>query len=124
MNGTDVFVDTNICIYLLNGDLNVADLLQNQSLYISIITEMELYAYHGSSSLSLQILDDFIQSVSIINIIDTVKIKGIEVRRKSKLKLPDSIIAASALVYNLPLITADIAFKKVENLELFLYKTF
>ena len=48
MNGTDIFIDTNICIYLLNGDVILAELLQSQYLFSSYITEMELYAYHRS----------------------------------------------------------------------------
>jgi len=54
MNGTDIFIDTNICVYLLNGDTVLAELLQGQNLYISIITEMELYAYHGYNSSALK----------------------------------------------------------------------
>jgi predicted nucleic acid-binding protein len=122
MSGTDIFVDTNICIYLLNGDAVLSELLQGQSLYLSIITEMELHAYHGYNPLALKILNDFIQSVSVINIEEKVKIKTIEIRKKSKLKLPDSIIAASALAYDLPIITADSDFKKVAHLDLIFYK--
>ena len=122
MNGAEIFIDTNICIYLLNGDIVLAELLQGQAIYISIITEMELYAYHGNNSSALRILDEFIQSVKVINIEEKVKTKAIEVRAKSKLKLPDSIIAGSALAYNLPLITADSALKKVDHLNLIFYK--
>jgi len=122
MNGTDIFIDTNICIYLLNGDVILAELLQGQNLYVSIITEMELYAYHGYSATAIQVLDTFLQSVSIINIEEKVKLKTIEIRKASKLKLPDSIIAASALTYKLPLITADNGFKKVNHLDLILYE--
>jgi hypothetical protein len=122
MNGTNVFVDTNICVYLLNGDAILADLLQGQNLYLSIITEMELYAYHGNNPSSTLILNAFLQSVSIINIEEKVKLNTIAVRKKTKLKLPDSIIAASALSYNLPLITADKDFKKVDHLYLILYQ--
>ncbi len=122
MNGTDIFIDTNICIYLLDGDTVLAELLQGQNLYLSIITEMELHAYHGNNYSSVQILDAFLQSVSIINIEEKVKINTIEIRKKAKLKLPDSIIAASALTYNLPLITADKGFKRVDHLDLILYE--
>jgi predicted nucleic acid-binding protein len=55
MSGTDIFIDTNICIYLLNGDVVLAELLQDQNIYISIITEMGLCAYHDDNPLSLQI---------------------------------------------------------------------
>jgi len=66
MNGTDIFVDTNICIYLLDGDMVLSEMLQGQSLYISIITEMELYAYHSNNAASLQVLDTFLQSISVM----------------------------------------------------------
>ena len=49
MNGTEIFLDANICIYLLNGDTILAELLQDQNIYISIITEMELYACHSEN---------------------------------------------------------------------------
>jgi len=122
MSGTDIFVDTNICIYLMNGDAVLAEMLEGQNLFISIITEMELYAYHGNNPASLQILESFLQVVSVINIEERVKAKAISIRKVTKLKLPDSIISASALAYQLPLITADKGFKKVEELDLILYE--
>jgi len=85
MNGTDIFIDTNICIYLLDGDAVLAELLQGQNLSISIITEMELYAYHSNNAHSLQILDTFLQSISVINIEERIKIKTIELRKSTKL---------------------------------------
>ena len=36
------------------------------------------------------------------------------------MKLPDAIIAATAIKYNLPLVTSDSDFKKVSNLDLVL----
>jgi len=121
MNGTDIFVDTNICIYLLDGDMVLSEMLQGQSLYISIITEMELYAYHSNNAASLQVLDTFLQSISVINIEEKVKKRTISLRKTTKLKLPDCIIAASSMAYNIPLITADKGFKKIEDLDLILY---
>jgi predicted nucleic acid-binding protein len=122
MNGTDIFIDTNICIYLLNGDLVLAELLQDQNIYISIITEMELCAYHDDNTLSLQILNSFLESVSVVNIDEKVKINAIKIRKNARLKLPDSIIAASALTYKLPLLSADKGLKKVNNIDLVLYQ--
>ncbi|BAU52519.1 type II toxin-antitoxin system VapC family toxin [Mucilaginibacter gotjawali] len=122
MNGTDLFIDTNICIYLLNGDIVLAELLQGQNLYISIITEMELYAYHGDNASAIQVLDNFLKSISVINIEEKVKINTIEIRKRSKLKLPDSIIAASAISFGLPLITADKGFRKVNHMDLILFE--
>lgn len=122
MNGTNIFLDTNICIYLLNGDVILSEILQDQNIYISIITEMELYAYHGNNSSSRKILNSFIESVSIVNIENEIKLNGIKIRKNTKLKLPDSIIAASALTYKMPIISADKGLKKIDNIDLILYE--
>jgi predicted nucleic acid-binding protein len=43
------------------------------------------------------------------------------VRQKYNLKLPDAMIAATSIYLKIPLITADLSFKKIEELELILY---
>jgi predicted nucleic acid-binding protein len=121
MTGKETFIDTNICIYLLNGDNNVADLLQNQIIYISVITEIELYSFHHTDE-AKKVLDSFIEAINVINITQTIKESTINLRKVCKLKIPDSIVAASALVYSFPLITSDKAFSKVPGLDLFLYQ--
>ncbi len=115
MSGNEIFLDTNTCIYLLNGNKILADFLQGQEIFISIISEIELFAYKRSNLNSTEILKDFIQSVEVVNLDQTIKSITIEIRRAFKLKLPDSIIAASAISNNLPFITADKAFKLLKN---------
>ena len=122
MSGTDIFIDTNICIYLLNGDVKLANLLQDQSIHISFITEIELFAYHGNTAASIKILNAFINSVTVLDVTTDIKQKTIDIRKSYKLKLPDSIIAASALTKNLPFVTADKGFDKISNLDLVLYE--
>ena len=58
----------------------------------------------------------------MINLNEEIKSLTIELKRKYKLKLPDSIIAATAYYLNLPLITADKQFKQVDELEIILYE--
>lgn len=120
MNGNKIFIDTNICIYLLNGDEVLAELLQDQNIFISAITEMELYVFHDSEKVA-KILNEFIASITIIDIDQRVKSQTINIRKSTKLKLPDSIIAASALVHGMPFISADKSFKKVKELDLIYY---
>lgn len=120
MNGDKIFIDTNICIYLLSGDKVLAELLQDQEIFISAVTEMELYAFH-SSERATPVLNEFMTWVRIIEIDQHVKSLTIDVRKRTKLKLPDSIIAASALLLNLTFISADKSFKKVDDLDLIYY---
>lgn len=121
MNGNKLFVDTNICIYLLNADLVVADLLDGYQIYISFITEIELYAYHHANPSAKAILDSFINSVNVVNINHSIKQKTIDIRRDYKRKLPDSIIAASALIEDITFISSDKGFQKIPGLDLILY---
>lgn len=121
MNGSKIIVDTNICVYLINGDDVLADLLQDQELYISVMTEIELYAYYSEES-ETKILDTFIESVNILELDHQIKSKTIALRKKAKLKLPDTIIAASALANNFSLLSADRSFRKVDGLRLVFYE--
>jgi hypothetical protein len=51
-----------------------------------------------------------------------IKNLTIEIKIKYKLKIPDAIIAASAQYYNLPLITADKAFRKLKDQNIVFYE--
>jgi len=53
-------------------------------------------------------MHDFINRVTIFNLEDAIKYKTVEIRKVHKIKLPDAIIAATALIYNLILITRNI----------------
>ncbi len=45
MNGSRIFVDTNILLYFLNGDSEVIDMISDKDIFISFITELELLSF-------------------------------------------------------------------------------
>ena len=51
-----------------------------------------------------------------------IKNKAVFLRRKHRTKLPDAIIIATALYLNLPLVTADSDFKKIDDIRLIYYQ--
>lgn len=59
-----------------------------------------------------------------IEIIPQVKEITISLKKKYKLKLPDAVIAAKAIFLEIPLITFDKDFSKIEELELFLLNNY
>lgn len=122
MNGNKLFLDTNIILYLLSGDETLAELLNQKQLYISVITELELLAYKGITAKEEKVIKEFVSQCKVININNNIKLETIRVRKTYKTKLPDSIIIASALYLDLPLITSDVEFKKVEELALVQYE--
>lgn len=114
-------IDTNAVIDYLNNRLpsNAADMLDGEELEIPVITRMELLAWRNASSQQLFILEEFIGNVVVRNFDEPVMINGIEIRKNFRIKLPDAIIAATAIVHQLALVTRNIDdFKNIPNLEL------
>lgn len=49
MSGNHFLIDTNIALYLLGGDKDLAEIIQGSKLYVSFITQLELLGYQGIS---------------------------------------------------------------------------
>ncbi|OIR14290.1 tRNA(fMet)-specific endonuclease VapC [mine drainage metagenome] len=120
--GKKFLIDTNAVLYILNGDEILAELLNGEKLYISIISEMELLSYKNITAKEMQQIKSFLSAFVIVNIDDAIRDQTIETKKNSFLKLPDSIIAATAIVLDLPLITSDKQFKTVKELKLVTYE--
>ncbi|MDR0515627.1 MAG: PIN domain-containing protein [Fibromonadaceae bacterium] len=64
-------------------------------------------------------LKNFIGDTRIIELERDIKFKTIEIRRSHKIKLPDAIIAATAIARRFSLITRDtVYFKNISGLAL------
>jgi len=122
MSGSKLFVDTNILLYFLNGDPEVIAMISDKDLVISFITELELQAFPKLSDDSQEIIKGLLKSCTIVDITPEIKDLTIEFRKKSKLKLPDAIVAATAFYFKLPLLTADKQFRTVDELEVIMYE--
>jgi len=61
------------------------------------------------------VIKEFINQCKIININNSIKEEVIRLRADYKTKLPDTIIMASSIYIDLPLVTADAGFKKAED---------
>ena len=122
MNGSSLVIDTNIALYLFNGDRTIASLLDGRNVYISFITEIELLGFPGITNEQKAISREFIEDSVVIDLNDAIKRMTIDLRVKYNLKIPDAIIAASALYLNLPLISADKVFEKVSELQFIKYE--
>jgi predicted nucleic acid-binding protein len=122
MSGNKYLLDTNAVLYILDGDETLINFLFEKELYLSIISEMELLSYRNITDKEKQTLEEFLKEFIIINIDEKIRQNTIEVKRTSSMKLPDSIIAATAISLKLPLITSDKHFKNVKHLNLVYYE--
>jgi predicted nucleic acid-binding protein len=110
MSGTKFLLDTNAVITLLNGNIKNKDLpITDQSgLFISIITRMELLAFSSLTETEEKQIRDFLNyNISTVSINNHIEETAIQIRRTGGLKLPDSIIAATAIVLDTVLLTDD-----------------
>ncbi|MEK6780115.1 MAG: type II toxin-antitoxin system VapC family toxin [Bacteroidota bacterium] len=122
MNGNSVGLDTNIVLYLLTGDRVLSELLYQKKLYISFISQLELLGFRGFTVKQQIEISKFIQDCIIIDINEEIKQNVIILRKDSNLKLPDSIVLATARFLSLPLITSDADFKSAGNSEIIIYE--
>jgi predicted nucleic acid-binding protein len=110
MNGTNIVFDTCAVIKLLNRQYDVSTLginIDETKLLTSIIVRMELLAKPNLPTDEERHIREFLNDLTIVPLDETVEQKAIEIRRATSTKLPDSIIAATAVVLDAILLTDD-----------------
>ena len=106
MNGNSFLVlDTNVVLYHLGNRLQKP--LEKKQYDISIITEIELLSYPNIQADEINIIQNFVAQTTVIELRNSIKIETVALRKKYNLKVPDAIIAATALRLNSPLLTND-----------------
>ncbi|MDB5130855.1 MAG: Nucleotide binding protein putative, containing domain [Mucilaginibacter sp.] len=99
--------DTNILIYLSKYTLTPEKIFKENAA-ISVITKIEAlgfpFKYEDEHILLLGICNE----LRVIPLTDQIAQETINLRRNFRVKLPDAIIYATALVENVPLLTNNI----------------
>lgn len=98
-------LDTNVILYFLGGRL--ADPLPAGSYTISVISELELLAYPGLVPSEEQRVRAFLKDVTVTELTQAIKNHAVDLRKRYSLKLPDAIVAATALALDATLLTND-----------------
>lgn len=123
--GVNFLWDTNTVIYYLqqqfplNAEKFIDEIVQKNIPLISAITEIELLCWKSVTEKDKIVLNNFITDSSVIELEQSIKLKTAELRKLHKIKLPDAIIGATALVYDLTIITRNTSdFKNIEGIKL------
>lgn len=109
----NILLDTNILIYILQGNTSVKEILEEKNWFISFISEMELQMKPGLTTLEMKAVQSLLSECMIVEINNNIKVKAISNSLDYKLKLADSIILATAQVNGISLVTGDSVFKKI-----------
>ncbi len=118
-------IDTNMLIYYLNQQLPEAvkvkfdnSILATST--ISIITRIEVLGWQGHTEQSMLAARTLLSLCEEISLNKTIADCCIQLRQRYKIKLPDAVIAATALVKNQKLMTRNSDdFINIEGLRLF-----
>ena len=119
--GQEFLIDTNVVIASLGNKLSSegAIFLKTVSPDISVITQIEILGWYGVSPGDLAPLTDFVDKATIYQLTQSIIQKTIQIRQIHKIKTPDAIIAATAIMHDLTLITRNTSdFKQIPGLGL------
>ena len=108
--GPKYLMDSNVIIDYLGNKLPAKSnaIIDILPIVISVITRMEIVGLYNGSQQQIKKLVSFCDKAMIYSITEEIILQTINIRQKYKIKLPDAIIAATAIANRLTLITHDI----------------
>ncbi|AKJ65537.1 PIN domain-containing protein [Kiritimatiella glycovorans] len=111
MNGKRYFLDTNAIIALLAGNNNLLEIL-NGADYVAtfVICELEYLAFPGLPDEDKALFGQFREKVNVVDLASAnrqLKEQILTLRTEKNLKLPDAVIAGSAMNQDCILLTED-----------------
>jgi predicted nucleic acid-binding protein len=122
MEQPQYLIDTNVVIDYLGqkiplSGMNFMNTIIDSIPNVSVITKIEVLGFNAPAE-HYQLLTDFMNDATIIELTNKVVDTTIEIRKNYKTKLPDAVIAATALVYDLIIISRNVSdFKNIQNLK-------
>lgn len=122
--GQKFLIDTCAVIKYLDNlfppqAISFMDALVDDDSKVSFITKIELLVWNPPNPNDIKIREEFLAGSEILYINDDVIIWATQIRKETKIKLPDAIIAATAIANNFVLLSDnDNDFNKVKPLGL------
>jgi toxin FitB len=116
-----MLLDSNIIIYAAEPGYDLLrSFIEKNNVFVSLISKVEVLGYHKFSLENRNKLETIFQSLPILPLSDEIVDKAIFLRQKRKMSLGDALIAATALIYNMKVVTANVKdFAWIENIEVF-----
>ena len=114
-------LDTNAILYYLKDDVGAVSVLrdvfaENVPIYVSAVTELELFAYSDLTAEEESLIEELLATISVIPVDSRIARLAALVRRSYRLKVPDSVIAATAMFTGSKLLTRNTRdFRKIPN---------
>jgi tRNA(fMet)-specific endonuclease VapC len=119
MSGKRYLLDTNAVIALLSGNAEVVQLIRGADwVGISIVTQLEFLAFSGLSQEDRDLFIEFSGRVEVVGLVASnteLLNQVVELRLRYRLKLPDAIVMATAVVCGADVVSADVDLQRVST---------
>jgi len=113
-----MLLDSNTIIYAaIPEEEQLRQFLSKQELSVSAVSYVEVLGYHKLTSENKQHFENFFQTTQMFPISDEIIQKASALRQQKKMSLGDALIAATALIHGLTLVTSNVKdFEWIEDL--------
>ena len=117
----DSLLDSNIIIYAAQPEYALLQtVIEDNSPVVSAVSYVEVLGYHKLSEPEKELFAEFFAATKVLPISIRIIEKATELRQIKKLTLGDALIAATALIHSLTLVTNNTAdFAWIDGLKLF-----
>ena len=103
-----MLLDSNILIYAANESApEIESLVTSSDNAVASVTQIEVYGFTGLKPEEKAALDILFHRLTVHPLDAAVVERAIALRQERKMGLADAIIAATALVHDLPLVTRN-----------------
>ena len=115
-----MLIDSNIIIYAAQDEHQaIRDFIAKHSPSVSAVSYIEVLGYHKLTQEARHYYEDFFAAARILPITNDVIEQAIRLRQSRRMTLGDALIAGTALVNNLMLVTRNTEdFDWIEGLQL------
>jgi len=119
MSGHKYLADTNTFIFLLDKHPSLDSFLGSDWHY-SFITEIELLGKPGITVQEIKTIQELLNICKKVTHTEEINQVTISLKQKYKIRLPDALIAATAISSDLPVLTFDRGFTQISDVDIVL----
>jgi predicted nucleic acid-binding protein len=118
-------IDTNIVIYYLENKIPKEQLPKMNEIFkvsfnLSTISVIELLGWHKLNEIDKSRMEFFLSKANVHFVDLDIQIKSIEIKQKRRTATPDTIIAATAILYDYIVVTRNVTdFSKINGIKIY-----
>ncbi|MBN2392452.1 MAG: type II toxin-antitoxin system VapC family toxin [Anaerolineae bacterium] len=105
-----MLIDSNIIIYAVHPEhAHLRRWIAENTPFVSAVSYIEVLGYHQLTEAERHHFTAFFEAASVLPLSQEVLEQAVKLRQLKKMTLGDALIAGTALVYNLTLVTRNVA---------------